>query len=52
MNQKFETLNREGQLYEAPFVSVVDIHSEGLLCASTGSFTIPDWEHDGESLDF
>ena len=42
MNQKFETLNREGQLYEAPFVSVVDIHSEGLLCVSSQGGVIDD----------
>ena len=38
MNQKFETLTREGQqFYASPSVNVVDIHSEGLLCGSFDS---------------
>jgi hypothetical protein len=40
-----------GSSYEAPAVRVLDIMSEGVLCAS-GDFSIGDWEEDGESLDF
>ena len=43
MNQKFETLTREGQqFYASPSVNVVDIHSEGLLCVSSQGGLIDD----------
>ena len=38
-------------LYDAPSISVLDVQSEGLLCASP-NFTINDWETDNEDLDF
>ena len=37
--------------YESPAVNVLDVMSEGVLCAS-GDFSIGDWEKDDESLDF
>lgn len=40
-----------GSSYESPAVRVLDIMSEGVLCAS-GEFSIGDWENDDESLDF
>lgn len=36
--------------YSAPEVKVVDIVSEGVLCAS--GLGINDWERDDEALDF
>lgn len=40
-----------GSSYEAPAVRVLDIMSEGVLCAS-GDFGIADWENDNDPLDF
>jgi hypothetical protein len=40
-----------GSSYESPAVRLLDIMSEGVLCAS-GEFSIGDWENDDESLDF
>ena len=37
--------------YESPAVNVLDVMSEGVLCAS-GDFGIADWENDGDSLEF
>ena len=37
--------------YEAPFVNVLDVQAEGVLCGS-GDFGIKDWENDDDSLDF
>ena len=48
MNKKIMTWST----YEAPKVQTLDVLSEGVLCASTGKFSINDWENDGESLDF
>ena len=39
-------------LYEAPSVKTLDIMSEGVLCASTETFSIKDWENDSEVLNF
>ena len=44
--------NHDLEHYEAPKVQTLDVLSEGVLCASTGKFSINDWENDGESLDF
>ena len=51
MIRKNDFLIMGGVAYVAPSVSVMEIHNEGLLCAS-GDITIKDWENDGESLDF
>jgi hypothetical protein len=48
---KLTTKNCGEVLYDAPSVNVLDVQSEGLLCAS-GAFTIKNWEDDSESLDF
>ena len=37
--------------YESPAVNVLEVMSEGVLCAS-GDFGIADWENDNDSLDF
>lgn len=48
MNKKIMTWST----YEAPKVQTLDVLSEGVLCASTGTFSIKDWEDDNDSLDF
>ena len=48
---KSNSMNWEAVSYETPSVNVLDVMSEGVLCAS-GGFGINDWENDGESLDF
>lgn len=37
--------------YETPSVTMLEVQSEGVLCAS-GGFGILDWENDDDSLDF
>ena len=37
--------------YSSPVLEVIEIASEGVLCAS-GGFGIDDWENDGDGLDF
>lgn len=37
--------------YSSPCLEVIEIATEGVLCAS-GGFGIGDWENDGEGLDF
>ena len=44
-------MNWEGKSYETPSANVLDVHTEGVLCASS-SAGIKDWEEDDESLDF
>ena len=46
-----ETFNGGGS-YVTPSVKVLEIASEGVLCASTGAIGIADWGEDSESLDF
>lgn len=48
MDINSKLLNPEA--YSTPEVKVVDIVSEGLLCAS--GLGINDWERDDEALDF
>ena len=48
---KNNSMNWEAVSYETPSVNVLNVMSEGVLCAS-GGFGINDWENDGESLDF
>ena len=48
MNKKIMTWST----YEAPKVQTLDVLSEGVLCASTGKFSINDWDTDNESLNF
>ena len=48
MVQNYELINFWGG-YKTPSIVVVDICSEGPLCAS-GNLTIKDWEVDDESL--
>ena len=48
---KNNSMNWEVVSYETPSVNVLNVMSEGVLCAS-GGFGIKDWENDGESLDF
>ena len=48
---KNNSMNLEGLSYVAPSVNVLNVMSEGVLCAS-GGFGIKDWENDDESLDF
>ena len=48
---KNNSKNCEGQSYETPSVNVLNVMSEGVLCAS-GGFGIKDWETDDDSLDF
>ena len=51
MIRKNENQITGGVPYSAPAVTVVDVHNEGLLCASS-TLGIKDWETDEESLDF
>lgn len=39
-------------LYTAPEAEAFVIQSEGVVCASTDSITIVDWEDDGQPLAF
>ena len=48
---KNNSMNWEAVSYETPSVNVLDVHAEGVLCAS-GGFGIKDWETDDDSLDF
>ena len=48
MNKKIMTWST----YEAPKVQTLDVLSEGVLCASTGTFSINKWEEDGDALEF
>ena len=48
---KNNSMNLEGMSYETPSVNVLNVQSEGVLCAS-GGFSIKDWETDDDSLDF
>lgn len=48
---KQTNFNSGSLTYESPAVNVLDVMSEGVLCAS-GEFSIGDWENDDESLDF
>ena len=50
MIRKNENSVMGGAPYAAPAVTVVDVHNEGLLCAS-GTLGIKDWETDDESLE-
>ena len=38
--------------YTAPVCEIQYLQSEGIICASGGEGSIPDWEDDGESLYF
>ena len=42
---------QEVSAYETPSVAMLEVLSEGVLCAS-GGFGITDWEEDKDSLDF
>ncbi len=42
---------QEVSVYETPSVAMLEVLSEGVLCAS-GGFGITDWEEDEDSLDF
>lgn len=42
---------QEVSAYETPSVAMLEVLSEGVLCAS-GGFGITDWEEDEDSLDF
>lgn len=48
---KQTNLNSGSRTYESPAVNVLDVMSEGVLCASNG-VDIKDWETDDEILDF
>ena len=48
---KNNSFKQEVHSYETPSVNVLDVHAEGVLCAS-GGFGIQDWDNDDESLDF
>ena len=37
--------------YLTPEVNVFTVQTEGVICQSTGSMSVPDWQ-DGISLDF
>ena len=50
--KSIQNYTRKEQAYEAPAVKSLDILSEGVLCASTDTFSIKAWETDSESLDF
>lgn len=55
-NTKFNIMkqtnfNSGSRTYESPAVNVLDVMSEGVLCASNG-VDIKDWETDDEILDF
>ena len=38
--------------YISPSLTVQILHTEGLLCASAGEFSIENWENDNEPLTF
>ena len=46
MTRNNEFMNRGGQNYDAPSATVVDIHSEGLLCVSASDSVIDDATED------
>lgn len=48
---KQTNINSGSLTYESPAVNVLDVMSEGVLCASNG-VDIKDWETDDEILDF
>ncbi len=48
---KQTNFNSGSRTYESPAVNVLDVMSEGVLCASNG-VDIKDWETDDEILDF
>ena len=41
-----------GGSYETPSIKTLDFLSEGVLCVSTDTFSIKEWETDSESLNF
>ena len=50
MKQKNFNFIGEEHVYVAPSLSILDVHSEGVLCQS--GLTIDDWTEDDELLDF
>lgn len=50
-NMKRYSENSLRKEYSSPVLEVIEIATEGVLCAS-GEFGINDWENDGEGLDF
>ena len=34
-------------LYESPTIDVFTVQTEGVICQSTGTMSIPDWEDGG-----
>ena len=48
MKIKLTEIFNGGGSYVTPSVKVLEIASEGVLCASTDTFSIKDWEDDGD----
>lgn len=44
--------NQKRMDYVSPIIFEQILHTEGLLCASAGEFSIENWENDNEPLTF
>lgn len=45
-----KTICKEGMCYASPALEVLDLKTEGVLCASEGTFGIKDWTRDDQVL--